>query len=84
VRNAGRRRKAGPVNLGESGECGESSAVLVDTLAAAAAVGRPAGTVRRWANEGRIIRRGTDKKGRTVYRLEDVYRAAADLRFGKR
>ena len=57
--------------------------VLVDTLAAAAAVGRPAGTVRRWANEGRIVRQGTDKKGRTVYRLEDVYRAAANLRYGR-
>lgn len=72
------------VKVGESGESGETRAVLVDTLAAAAAVGRPAGTVRRWANEGRIIRRGTDKKGRTVYRLEDVYRAASELRYGKR
>jgi predicted site-specific integrase-resolvase len=67
------------VNLGESGE----SVVLVDTLAAAAAVSRPAGTVRRWANEGRIVRQGTDKKGRTLYRLEDVYRAAANLRYGR-
>jgi hypothetical protein len=71
------------VSLGESGESGEC-VVLVDTLAAAAAVNRPAGTVRRWANEGRIVRQGTDKKGRTVYRLEDVYRAASELRYGKR
>lgn len=66
------------------GESGESRAVLVDTLAAAAAVGRPAGTVRRWANEGRIIGQGYDNKGRAVYRLEDVYRAASELRAGKR
>ena len=54
--------------------------VLVDTLAAAAAVGRPAGTVRRWANEGRIVRQGTDEKGRAVYDLAAVYRAAATVR----
>ena len=54
--------------------------VLVDTLAAAAAVSRPAGTVRRWANEGRIVRQGTDKKGRAVYDLAAVYRAASAVR----
>lgn len=61
----------------------ERRPVLVDTLAAAAAVNRPAGTVRRWANEGRMVRQGTDKKGRALYSLEDVYRAAANLRYGR-
>lgn len=49
--------------------------VLVDTLAAAEAVNRPPGTIRRWAHEGLITARGRDRRGRTLYALADVYRA---------
>lgn len=52
---------------------------LVDTQAAAAAVRRPAGTVRRWASVGRLKRYGQDEAGRTVYDLADVYRVAKSV-----
>ena len=56
------------------------SGQLVDTLAAAAAVQRKPATVRGWAHEGRLQRKGTDDKGRALYDLGDVYRAAQGKR----
>lgn len=48
---------------------------LVDTLmAACAARVRPA-TIRSWAHRGKLTPHGTDAKGRTLYDLDDVYRA---------
>lgn len=50
---------------------------LVDSVAAALAVKRPASTVRRWAVEGRLVRHGKDAAGRTLYDLAEVYKVAA-------
>jgi hypothetical protein len=47
--------------------------VLVDTLAAAEAVHRSPGLIRRWANLGLLDRQGADRKGRTLYDLAQVY-----------
>lgn len=56
--------------------------VLVDTVSAAVAVDRPQGTIRRWASQGLLIRKGTDGGGRALYDLADVYRVS--VRFPKR
>lgn len=53
--------------------------VLVDTLAAAAAIARPSGTVRRWAHEGKLTRLGADEKGRALYDLAAVYALASGV-----
>jgi DNA-binding transcriptional MerR regulator len=53
--------------------------LLVDTCAAAAAVGRPESTIRRWAHEERYKPHGRDKRGRKLYALADVQRVAQDL-----
>lgn len=58
----------------------EVRVVLVDTVAAAAAAGRAASSVRRWAHEGRLVRQGTDRQGRALYDLADVYRIASNQR----
>jgi hypothetical protein len=55
--------------------------VLVDSVSAAVAVDRPESTIRRWAHEGRFVRKGADKRGRALYDLADVYRVAAALRY---
>ncbi|MFJ4168371.1 hypothetical protein ACIPY3_02560 [Paenarthrobacter sp. NPDC089714] len=57
--------------------------MLVDTVAAAAAVQRKPGTVRSWAARGDLERRGRDDRGRTVYSLADVYEVAARTGGGK-
>lgn len=64
-------RPAGPAQITER-------VVLVDTVSAAVAVDRPRSTIRRWAHEGRFIRKGSDAKGRALYDLADVYRAAME------
>ncbi|GAA4680239.1 hypothetical protein [Nocardioides nanhaiensis] len=51
-------------------------AVLVDTNAAAAAVGRRPVTIRQWANRGHIRRVGHDHLGRVTYDLDEVMRTA--------
>lgn len=54
--------------------------VLVDTVAAAVAADVSPGTVRSWATRGRITRRGTDARGRTVYALADIMAVASSRR----
>jgi hypothetical protein len=56
--------------------------VLVDTVSAAVAVDRPRGTIRRWASQGLLERKGTDGGGRALYDLAAVY--AVSVRFPKR
>ena len=51
--------------------------ILVDTQAAAVAVGLAASTIRGWAHAGKLARRGRDGRGRTLYDLADVYDLAA-------
>jgi DNA-binding transcriptional MerR regulator len=46
--------------------------VIVDTVAAAAAVDVPPSTIRTWASRGLLNRHGTDRRGRTLYDLQDV------------
>lgn len=48
---------------------------LVDTQAAAVAVGRSAATIRGWIHEGKIIKHGTERR-RALVDLEEVYAAA--------
>lgn len=48
---------------------------LVDTQAAAVAISRAPATIRSWINRGKIAAYGTDRKGRTLVDLADVYRA---------
>lgn len=57
----------------------ETRVVLVDSVSAAVAVDRPAGTIRRWASQGLLERKGADARGRALYDLADVYRVS--LRF---
>lgn len=40
----------------------------------------PASTIRRWAHEGRLPQRGTDRKGRRLYDLDDLDRLVATHR----
>lgn len=53
---------------------------LVDTGAAAVAVKRAPSTVRWWAHTGKLERKGTDKQGRALYDLGDVYKIAGGKR----
>lgn len=53
---------------------------LVDTLAAAAAARVKPALIRTWATRGHLEAQGSDHRGRTLYRLDDVYRAAARTR----
>ena len=62
----------------------EAQPVLVDTQAAAAAGIVSPATVRSWAHRGWLVRRGTGRRNRALYSLEDVYQVAADLRAGER
>lgn len=62
----------------------EGQPVLVDTQAAAAAGIVSPATVRSWQHRGWLVRKGTGKRNRALYDLEDVYRVAAALRAGKR
>lgn len=50
--------------------------VLVDSVSAAVAVDRPKSTIRRWAHQGHIERRGSDARGRALYDLADVWAVA--------
>ncbi|GAA1333145.1 hypothetical protein GCM10009592_26650 [Brachybacterium rhamnosum] len=50
---------------------------LVDTLAAAHAARVKPALIRTWATRGHLEPHGRDARGRTLYRLDDVYRAAA-------
>lgn len=45
---------------------------LIDTVAAALAVGVAPSTIRTWANRGLIQRMGADRKGRSLYSLSAV------------
>jgi hypothetical protein len=53
--------------------------LLVDTNAAAVAVGRPFSTIRRWAHEERFAAHGRDPKGRKLYALADVQAVAREF-----
>lgn len=53
---------------------------LVDTLAAAEAARVKPALIRTWAARGRLTPQGKDHKGRTMYALDDVYRAASRRR----
>lgn len=57
--------------------------VLVDSVSAAVAVDRPKSTIRGWAHQGLIARKGSDKRGRALYDLADVYAAALKRPAGK-
>lgn len=48
--------------------------VLVDTIAAAHAIGVNPRRIRNWALRGHLHRQGQDTKGRTLYALADVRR----------
>lgn len=50
---------------------------LVDTQAAAIAVGRQPATIRSWIHRGRIQAHGVDHRGRTLVDLAEIYRTAA-------
>jgi hypothetical protein len=54
-------------------------AILVDTVAAARAVGRPPATIRNWAFRGLIRSCGKDGSRRQLYDLTDIYRTAGRL-----
>lgn len=47
--------------------------VLVDSVSAAHAVGRPQATIRGWAHAGHLTKHGEDAKGRSLYDLGEVY-----------
>ena len=49
---------------------------LVDTQAAAIAVNRQPATIRSWIHRGRIQAHGTDRHGRTLVDLAEIYRTA--------
>lgn len=51
---------------------GPAPEVLVDTVAAAHAIGVNPRRIRNWALRGHLQRRGKDKRGRTLYALRDV------------
>lgn len=50
--------------------------ILVDTNAAAAAVGVKPGVIRVWAHRGHLKAHGKDDRGRTTYDLQAVHDAA--------
>lgn len=54
--------------------------VLVDTVSAAVAVDRPEATIRNWAHRGLIHKQGQDRRRRSLYDLEEVWRTAMELR----
>lgn len=56
----------------------EGPAVLVDTVAAGAAVHVSPVTIRSWAHRGALERKGTDTRGRALYDLAAVYAVAAE------
>ncbi|UVK62602.1 MerR-like helix-turn-helix DNA binding domain protein [Arthrobacter phage TaylorSipht] len=58
----------------------EAEPVLVDSVAAATAAGVKPSTFRGWAHRGLLERKGTDARGRALYELGDVYRAAERVR----
>lgn len=49
---------------------------LVDTQAAAIAVGRRPATIRSWIHRGHLTPHGKDRAGRTLVDLAEVYRTA--------
>lgn len=51
--------------------------VLVDALAAEAATGIKAATIRVWAHRGHLTRHGRDQRGRTLYRLDEIEQRVA-------
>jgi hypothetical protein len=61
----------------------EVPAVLVDTQAAAVAVGVAPVTVRSWAHRGWLERKGTGSGNRAVWDLGKVYDVAAALARGE-
>ena len=54
---------------------------LADTQAIAFMLRRPASTIRKWAQRypDRLPRRGTDKRGRTLYSIDDAERLSSSL-----
>lgn len=61
----------------------EAGPVLVDSVAAAVAVGVRPSTLRGWAHRGLLERAGSDDKGRALYDLGKVYGAAERVRAGR-
>lgn len=53
-----------------------SSGGLADTESCALVTGVAAGTIRSWASQGILQRKGTDDRGRTLYTVTDVERLA--------
>jgi hypothetical protein len=49
---------------------------LADTQAIAVLTGRPASTIRRWARNGWLTRRGTGDRGRALYDPAEAARVA--------
>lgn len=54
---------------------------LVSTTDAAREIGVATETIRSWAHRGHLEKAGLDEKGRPMYRLIDVVRAARDTRW---
>lgn len=52
---------------------------LADTAAIALLLGVPPGTVRVWAHRGRLTRHGKDRRGRTLYSIQEAERLAETL-----
>lgn len=52
---------------------------LADAQAIALAVDRKPSTIRSWAHRGLITRRGKDRRGRTLYSLEEAQELTARL-----
>ena len=53
--------------------------ILADTQAVALAVRRAPPTIRAWAHNGLITRKGTDSRGRALYDLDEAIELAASL-----
>jgi len=52
---------------------------LADAQAIAVATGRPYATIRRWAHNGWLERRGTDARGRVLFDVEEAQDLARRL-----
>lgn len=50
----------------------QPTATLVDTYAAAAATGIKPGTIRQWLHRGKLTRKGSDTRGRTLIDLAEL------------
>lgn len=52
---------------------------FADTQAIAFLTGRTPNAIRIWASRGKLQRHGHDRRGRTLYNIEDATRLAVEL-----